>query len=236
MVLLLFLCLIVINCHLSVQNIIMTTVTLLWHCDKTHDYSHASWRVLLYSRISLFEAKISTAMYGTYRHQIIFCTHYIIVPDPSPFSMRNNWVNFPAGRGEVIWRREKFDIKSRYNMVCMGVTWGDDDNEWAKKRKIRNSDLWYEKYIYNVCMRKYVYVYEWRECAPGSGEKDYDRVGVRRGRDSRKDARCAFRAFCVWGRGQFIKKHVRPLLPPGGSTASPLCAAAAPLKQWIVSS
>lgn len=87
--------------------------------------------------------------------------------------------------------------------------------EWAKKRKIRNSDLWYEKYIYDVCMLS-VYVYQRRECAPGSREKEYDRVRVRRGRESRKGAWCAFRAFCVWGRGQFIKKHVRPLLPPGG--------------------
>lgn len=103
-------------------------------------------------------------------------------------------------------------------MVCMGVTWGDDDdNKSGRKREKLEIQICDMKNIYTTCVCvAYVYVYKWRECAPGSGEKEYDRVRVRRGRESRKGVRCTFRAFCVWGRGQFIKKHVRPLLPPGG--------------------
>lgn len=42
-------------------------------------------------------------------------------------------------------------------------------------------------------------------------------------RERERERRRAFRAFCVWDRGQFIKKHVRPLHPSRGrSTPLPI--------------
>jgi len=154
----LFTCLIVINCHPSVYS---TNKIYSWQLLnltlrlQSVRFARIESCTFVQSHFIIWIKNFSSSVWRLYRHQnnLLYTLYYYFSCRSIPCSMRNNWVNFPTGKVEAVWREEKFDIKNRYNMVCMGVTWGDDDNEWAKKRKIRNSDLWYEKYIYHVCMR-----------------------------------------------------------------------------------